>query len=350
MIKIRNVSKTFHSKEQNVHAVTDVSLDIGAGEIYGIIGYSGAGKSTLVRLINRLEEADEGEIYIDGTEVYRLSPPKLRALRKQIGMIFQSFNLMPSRTVLGNILYPMRSSELSEREKVKRARELLNLCGLTDKENSYPAELSGGQKQRTGIARALANDPKILLCDEATSALDPETTKQILGLLKQLNRELGLTIVLITHEMSVVKAICDKVAIMDNGRVVECGAVYDLFTNPHMPVTRSFIESDSNLQKIDELITNGSSIVSLGAEDIVLKLSYRSDTADEALISQVSRRFGIDLSIIFGDIDVLQDRLLGGLIVIASGPRENLNQAVLYLIKQGIQVEVIQDAKHPQLA
>lgn len=350
MIQIRNVSKTFHSKEQNVHAVTDVSLDIGAGEIYGIIGYSGAGKSTLVRLINRLEEADEGEIYIDGTEVYGLTPAKLRDLRKQIGMIFQSFNLMPSRTVLGNVLYPMRSAKLSERDKVKRARELLQLCGLQDKENSYPAELSGGQKQRTGIARALANDPKILLCDEATSALDPETTKQILDLLKKLNRELGLTIVLITHEMSVVKAICDKVAIMDNGRVVESGPVYELFTKPQMPVTRSFIESDSNLQKIDELLSNGSSLVNLGPEDIVLKFSYRSDTADEALISQISRRFEVNLSIIFGDIDVLQDRLLGGLIVIASGPRENLNQAVLYLIQQGIQVEVIQDAKHPYLA
>ena len=250
MIDIQNVSKTFQTQEKNVHAVRNVSLQIDKGDIFGIIGYSGAGKSTLVRLINRLEEADEGEIVIDGTKVYELSPKELRTMRRDIGMIFQQFSLMPSRTVLDNVLFPLRHAKLSKAEKEQKARELLDLCGLKDKADAYPSELSGGQKQRTGIARALANDPKILLCDEATSALDPETTQQILDLLQRLNEELGLTIVLITHEMAVIKAICNRVAIMDDGRVIECGDVYDVFTNPKNEITRTFIQSASNLQKL----------------------------------------------------------------------------------------------------
>ena len=263
MIEFTHVSKDFGTGEKMVRAVRDVSLTIQDGEIFGIIGFSGAGKSTLVRCINLLERPTNGTVVVDGKEMTALSPKELRLARRKIGMIFQHFNLMPSRTVFGNVAYPLQGQGLSKQAIQNKVRKLLKLVDIADKETAYPSQLSGGQKQRVAIARALANDPKVLLCDEATSALDPQTTKAILTLLKDLNQKLNLTIVMITHEMAVVKEICDHVAIMEHGQVVEQGEVFSLFADPKQPITQNFIRTTSNLQKIEELIAEGSPVVQL---------------------------------------------------------------------------------------
>ena len=249
MIRLENVSKTFTDSNKEVHAVNNVSLTINDGDIFGIIGFSGAGKSTLVRCINLLEKPTEGKVFVDDAEITALSGKELRKARKKIGMIFQHFNLMPSRTIFGNVAYPLRGSGLSKEEIKEKVHHLLELVGISEKENAFSGQLSGGQKQRVAIARALANDPNILLCDETTSALDPQTTKSILKLLQQLNQTLGITVVVITHEMAVVKEICNRVAVMDHGDVVEEGEVFHVFASPKEPLTRSFIKTTSNLQK-----------------------------------------------------------------------------------------------------
>ena len=238
MIYLKNICKTFiDDNKKEVHAVNDVSLTINDGDIFGIIGFSGAGKSTLVRCINLLERPTSGTVEVDGKDLTKLSEKELRESRKKIGMIFQHFNLFPSRTIFGNVAFPLQGSGLSKEEIAAKVRNLLELVGISEKENAYPSQLSGGQKQRVAIARALANDPDILLCDEATSALDPQTTKAILDLLKDLNKKLGITIVVITHEMAVVKEICNKVAVMEKGRVVEEGDVFSIFANPQEALT-----------------------------------------------------------------------------------------------------------------
>ena len=255
MIELRHISKDFGTGEHAVHAVQDVSLTVETGEIFGIIGFSGAGKSTLVRCINLLERPTSGEVLLDGQELTALPPKQLRQTRKKIGMIFQHFNLMPSRTVAGNVAYPLRGSGLSREQIAVKVQSLLELVGIGDKADAFPSQLSGGQKQRVAIARALANDPSVLLCDEATSALDPQTTKAILHLLRDLNAKLGLTIVLITHEMAVVREICHRVAVMEHGRVAEQGEVFNVFVDPRQDITRSFIRTTSNLQKVEELFS-----------------------------------------------------------------------------------------------
>lgn len=241
MIQISNVKKIFKTKDKDIHAVTDISLSIKKGEIYGIIGYSGAGKSTLIRMLNGLETPTEGSVVVDGSEVSKLKGKKLRELRMQTGMIFQHFNLLWSRNVLENIMFPLEIAGVSKENRLQRAKELVELVGLTGRELQYPSELSGGQKQRVGIARALANSPKVLLCDEATSALDPETTNQILDLLLEINRKLQITIVLITHEMNVIQKICDRVAVMQDGRVVEEGTKKTVFESPKEEITKRFL-------------------------------------------------------------------------------------------------------------
>jgi D-methionine transport system ATP-binding protein len=249
LIKLNHISKTFTVSQKTVHAVQDVNLTIYDKEIFGIIGFSGAGKSTLVRCINLLERPTKGTVEVDRQELTGLSAKELRQSRKKIGMIFQHFNLMPSRTIFGNVAYPLWNSGLSKQEIQDKVRKLLRLVDISEKENAYPSQLSGGQKQRVAIARALANDPKILLCDEATSALDPQSTKSILQLLKTLNETLGITVVLITHEMDVVKEICHRVAVMDHGRVVEQGEVFSIFANPKQEITRNFIKTTSSSAK-----------------------------------------------------------------------------------------------------
>ena len=345
MIELTHISKDFASGGRTVHAVQDVSLSIGKGEIFGIIGFSGAGKSTLVRCINLLERPTSGSVTVDGKEMTALSARELRQARKKIVMIFQHFNLMPSRTVFGNVAYPLRGSGLSREQIADKVHRLLELVGIGDKAEAYPKQLSGGQKQRVAIARALANDPNVLLCDEATSALDPQTTKAILRLLKDLNEKLGITVVIITHEMAVVKEICDRVAVMEHGRVVEQGEVFNVFADPRQEITRSFIHTTSNLRKIEELIEEDSPVVQLKPGELIVRLSYIQRNVSEPLISTVSRKFDIVLNIIFSDIAIVQDAPIGGTVAIISGEREQITQAIAYLIEKNVGVEVIKDAR-----
>ena len=344
MIELEQISKTFADAGREVHAVNNVSLTIRNGDVFGIIGFSGAGKSTLVRCINLLERPTEGSVRIDGKELTRMPAKELRQARRKIGMIFQHFNLMPSRTIFGNVAYPLKGSGLRKDQIAEKVRKLLDLVGIADKENAYPSQLSGGQKQRAAIARALANDPDILLCDEATSALDPQTTKSILKLLERLNRELGITLVVITHEMAVVKEICNRVAVMDHGRVVEEGEVFSVFASPKEELTRSFIKTTSNLQKIEELIAAKSPVVALKPGERIGRLSYVERNASEPLISTMTKKYGVILNIIFADIEIVQNAPIGGTVGILSGPQDKMDEALEDLRSKNVGVEVILDA------
>ena len=341
MIQLEKVSKTFRQGSNAIHAVTDVNLDIKAGEIFGIIGFSGAGKSTLVRCINLLERPTGGRVLIDGVDLMILPRVRLRAERRKIGMIFQHFNLLRSRTVYHNIAFPLRKSKLSKAEKHRKILSLLELVGLTDKMDVYPSQLSGGQKQRVAIARALANDPKVLLCDEATSALDPQTTKSILNLLKKVNLELGITIVLITHEMAVVKDICDRVAIMELGRVVEEGETAQVFSHPREKLTRDFMDTASNINKIYELLEEKHELTQIKEGEKLVLLTYSGGNAGESVISYLAEKYHVQANIIFGNVDILKDKPIGKLVVILSGETENMAQAIGYIQDRNIQMEVI---------
>ena len=348
IITFDHVVKEFKTRGRGANiarAVDDVSLTIDRGDIFGIIGYSGAGKSTLVRLINALERPTSGTVTVLGTDITSLSETKLRPIRQKIGMIFQHFNLMPSRTIFGNVAYPLKGSGLSKQEIADKVHNLLDLVGISEKENAYPSQLSGGQKQRVAIARALANDPKILLCDEATSALDPQTTKSILKLLQKVNETLGITIVVITHEMDVVKEICNRVAVMDHGNVVEEGEVFSIFATPQNKVTRDFIKTTSNLQKIEELVEAGSPVVALKPGELIVRLSYIEKNASEPLISAVTEKFGIILNIIFADVEIVQNAPIGGTVAIVSGDKDKVEQALTYLKEKNVGVEVIKDGR-----
>ena len=345
MIELSHITKDYGTGRNQVHAVQDVTLSIHTGEVFGIIGFSGAGKSTLVRCINLLERPTTGTVTVDGKEVTALSPKELRLARKKIGMIFQHFNLMQSRTVFSNVAYPLRGSGLDKQKIKKKVHHLLELVGIADKADAYPAQLSGGQKQRVAIARALANDPSVLLCDEATSALDPQTTKAILQLLKNLNQTLGITIVVITHEMEVVKKICDRVAVMEHGHVVEQGDVFNVFANPRQDVTKSFIQTTSNLRHIEDLISEDSPVARLEPGQLIARLSYVQRNVSEPLISTVSRKFDISLNIIFADIAIVQNAPIGGTVAIISGEPHQIAQAIDYLLERNVNVEVIKDAR-----
>ena len=341
MIQLEHVSKTFTTKSGYVHAVKDVSLHIKEGEIFGIIGFSGAGKSTLVRCINLLERPEEGNVIVDGKELLKLTAPQLRETRKKIGMIFQHFNLMRLRTVAQNVAFPLKKSGLSKEEIDHKVKELLELVDLSDTANVYPSQLSGGQKQRVAIARALANDPKVLLCDEATSALDPQTTHSILKLIKDINAKLNLTVVLITHEMGVVKEICDRVAVMEDGHVVEEGSIVDIFTHPHAKMTKSFIASTSTTDRIYELIQEGHALTELDEDEVIVSLKYDASNASQALISEISRTYDVDCNIIFGNIEVVKDTPIGTLIVVLKGNQANRKAAFECIKAHGVESEVI---------
>lgn len=345
MILLKNLNKTYNTKAGEVEALKDVTINIKKGEIYGIIGFSGAGKSTLVRCINFLEKPTSGEVFIDGRELGTLSNKELRVERKKIGMIFQHFNLMKSRTVFENIAYPLKGNAYSKEDINNKVNDLLKLVELEDKANVYPSQLSGGQKQRVGIARALANDPKVLLCDEATSALDPQTTKSILRLLKEVNKKFGITIVVITHEMQVVKEICTRAAVMENGRVVEEGNIFKIFSEPKEKITKNFIDSTSLLTNIYDLIKEESSVVDIKENEKILKLKYLENSTSEPIISIVSREFNVDTSIIFGNIEIIQDSPLGGLIIIIRGEEAQINKVIAYLKENKVEVEVIKDGR-----
>ena len=341
MIQLTDVSKIFKTPHGEVRACQEINLEIKQGEIFGIIGFSGAGKSTLVRCINLLERPTTGSVIVDGQDLTKQKASELRQSRKKIGMIFQHFNLMPSRTVAKNVAFPLKGSGLSKQEIKQKVASLLELVELSDKASAYPSQLSGGQKQRVAIARALANDPKVLLCDEATSALDPQTTQSILKLLKDLNQKLGLTIVLITHEMAVIKEICSRVAVMEEGHIKEIGDVVDIFAHPKAEITRNFIATTSNLTKIRELLEENARVVQLNPGEQLLMLTYSPHNTNEPLISAISRKFDIDANIIFGNVEVLQHQSLGSLVVKLSGEQSHIEEAITYIKDTGVQVEVL---------
>lgn len=349
MIEISHLYKTYRIKGRAVEAVRDVSLDIPDGEIYGVIGYSGAGKSTLVRCINLLEVPDAGRVTINGRTLFnsergspRISNRELNEARRGIGMIFQHFNLFDRSTVFENVAYPLKYSGLKRPEIENRVFDLLDLVGISDKANAYPSQLSGGQKQRVAIARALANDPKVLLSDEATSALDPDATEAILGLLKNLNEKLGLTIILITHEMNVIKSICQHVAVMEEGTIVEQGEVYELFSNPRQPITEKFITSASPLGKVQKLVESGSPLVKVQGNALLVKLVFERDCVGDAVISNVSRMFDINVNIVLANVDIIQDSPLGGMVAVLQGTSENILKAMRYLSDIKVKTEVIE--------
>lgn len=341
MIQLEHVTKTFRTRDGDVHAVKDVSLSIEEGQIYGIIGFSGAGKSTLVRCMNLLEVPDSGKVFFDGKDLMKLSAADLRAARRKMSMIFQHFNLMRSRTIFENIALPMRNMGKPKAEIDRRVMELLELVDLAERKDSYPSQLSGGQKQRVAIARALATDPKVLLCDEATSALDPQTTQSILKLIKKINQEMKLTVVIITHEMFVVKEICDRVAVMDGGRVIEKGDIVPVFTNPVQELTRNFISTTSSVNKIYELIEQKHPLTLLKPNEQMILLTYSGSTTSQAVISGISREFGVDCSIIFGSVEVIKETPIGTLVTVFRGPDDSIRRAVDRLKDDGVHVEVI---------
>ncbi len=341
IIELKDIYKTFTDGKKSFNAVEAASVSIEKGEIFGIIGFSGAGKSTLVRTINLLGRPTSGNVTVRGKDFLSLSPKELREERKTIGMIFQHFNLMKSRTVFSNVAFPLKRSGLSKDEIAKKVRDLLALVEIEDKENVYPSQLSGGQKQRVAIARALANNPDILLCDEATSALDPTTTRSILALLKKLNKELGLTIVIITHQMEVIKEICSKVAVMENGKIVEQGEVFNIFASPKDEVTKRFIRSTSSLTKIEQLIEEDSPVVKLAADEILARFTFKEKNVSEPIISAMSRLYEITINIIFADVEIVQDAPIGGTVAIVSGKDDIVKRALAHIEQQGVGVEVL---------
>ncbi len=349
MIEITNLSKHYKLKDKVVDALDDVSLKIEDGKIYGIIGYSGAGKSTLVRCINLLEKPDSGLVKIDETTLFNakeedkkkdyLKGKKLNNVRKNIGMIFQHFNLLDRSTVAENIEYTLRYTRVPKEERKTRVIELLKLVDLTDKADAYPSQLSGGQKQRVSIARAIANNPKILLSDEATSALDPDATKSILELLLKLNKELGITIVVITHEMDVVKEICDEVAVMENGKVVEEGSVYEIFAHPKAAITKKFVSSSINEDNFNDIIQ--SSAVSFAKNGKIVRLTFDDKCVGEALISKVSKDFNVNVNIILANVEIITEKTLGTMICKINGENSEILKAINELKENNVSVEVI---------
>lgn len=339
MIRIINLSKVFKSNGQQVVALRNINLHVQAGEIYGIIGLSGAGKSTLVRCINMLEQPTEGQVIIDGKDLTKLKPVQLRFERRKIGMIFQHFNLLWSRTVFGNVAFPLEIAGMHKSHIQKKVMELLDLVGLSEKAHAYPAQLSGGQKQRVGIARALANDPKVLLCDEATSALDPQTTQSILKLLKDINRKLKITMVIITHEMNVIKEICDTVSVIEDAEIVETRPVIDIFTDPRTATARKFISSVINTD-IPEAIKNRK----LNGQDltgILVRLSFLGPSAGEPVISKLVQNHQVQANILYGNIDHIKDTIFGTLTVELRGTPSAIERGLAYLREQNLKIEVL---------
>lgn len=333
MIEFENVSKVFRGKENDVEALKNVNLKIEEGDIYGIIGFSGAGKSTLLRMINALETPTEGRVLIDGEDIQKLSPADLRKKRKSIGMIFQQFNLLETKTVYENVALPLKLNKVPKDQIKKRVDEILDFVELSDKSQVYPAKLSGGQKQRVGIARALATEPSILLSDESTSALDPKTTASILKLLKKINRELHITIVLITHEMNVIQSICNHVAVMENGEVVEKGDVIDVFSRPRKNITKNFVKTVIN-DSVPERLVAG--ILEDHRNYKILRLKFLDSDSTESVLAQVNKKYNVETNILFANISEIQERILGIIIVQIVGKPQEIQKAEEYFELQRV--------------
>lgn len=344
MIDLRGITQTYQGPQGPVEALRGIDLTIQPGEVFGIIGKSGAGKSSLVRVINLLNRPTTGQVIVGGQDLTQLNDAQLREARREIGMVFQHFNLLSSRTVFDNAALPLELAGMDKAAIRERVNPLLELVGLSALADRYPAQISGGQKQRVGIARALASRPKVLLSDEATSALDPETTRSILDLLRQVNRELGLTVVLITHQMQVIKQVADRVAVIEAGRIVEQGRVLDVFTRPQQAITKSLIDEilpqelpASVLDHVRKLAGQ----LSAGRTGQLLRLSYAGDSAYQPILSQLIRQFGVDMSILHGQVDEIQDETFGSLAVYASGEAESVRGAVAHLRAGGVEVEEV---------
>lgn len=340
MITLENVTKVYGNKTQ-VKALNGISLSVKAGEIFGIIGKSGAGKSTLVRCINMLERPTSGKVIIDERDMTTLSDSRLRRERKSIGMIFQHFNLLSSRTVFDNIAFPLELTDTPKEIIRNKVEGLLKLVGLSDRKSNYPSQLSGGQKQRVGIARALASDPKILLCDEATSALDPQTTTAILALLQDINKRLGITIIIITHEMAVVKDICDRVAVIEGGYIKECGRVVDIFTNPQSETMQEFVKSIINTEMPRGITRLGITNEPKEGSDMLVRVRFKGNITTKPLMAQVIRHSNADLSVLYGNIDYIQDEPFGYLIFSIIGDMESQIRAFNYIESLPVESEVL---------
>lgn len=340
MIELKNVSKIFHKKSGSVTALSGISLTVERGDIFGVIGSSGAGKSTLIRCVNLLEKPTSGEVIVDGQNLSELPPRRLAQERRHIGMIFQHFNLLSSRTVFENVAFPLELSGTARQEITRRVTELLTLVGLQDKQDDYPASLSGGQKQRVAIARTLANNPTVLLCDEATSALDPETTQSILALLKDINHRFRITILLITHEMKVVKAICDKVAVISEGKLVEQGTVSEIFSHPRTELTRQFIASSLHFSIPLEYEKRLRPFPEEGKYPLV-KLEFTGESTQLPVFSESSRLFGVDNHIVSAQLDYAGGVKFGILLVEISGASGAVQKTIDYYITHQIKAEII---------
>lgn len=345
IIKLDQIDVTFHQKKRTITAVKDVTIHIQEGDIYGIVGYSGVGKSTLVRVINLLQKPSAGKITIDDDVIFdgkvTLTAEQLRRKRQDIGMIFQHFNLMSQKTAEENVAFALKHSGLSKEEKKAKVAKLLDLVGLADRAENYPSQLSGGQKQRVAIARALANDPKILISDESTSALDPKTTKQILALLQDLNQKLGLTVVLITHEMQIVKDIANRVAVMQDGHLIEEGSVLEIFSNPKQPLTQDFISTATGIDEAMVKIEKQEIVEHLSENSLLVQLKYAGASTDEPLLNELYKHYQVMANILYGNIEILDGTPVGELVVVLSGEKAALAGAQEAIRQAGVQLKVL---------
>lgn len=338
MIRLNNISKIFQSNERHISALTDVTLHVPSGQIFGVIGSSGAGKSTLIRCVNMLERPTSGQVIVNGQNLTDLPEKQITLARRQIGMIFQHFNLLSNRTVFDNVALPLELAH-SKADIKEKVTALLELVGLQDKHKTYPANLSGGQKQRVAIARALANDPKVLLCDEATSALDPATTRSILNLLKDINKKLGLTILLITHEMDVVKNICDQVAIISNGQLIEQNSVGEIFSHPKTPLAQKFIQSTLHIDIPDDYKQRLGETAE--GKHPLLRLEFTGNSVDLPLLSMLARNYSVNNNIISAQMDYAGGIKFGIMLTEIEGEIENTAAAIEFLKKNRVNVEVL---------
>ncbi|MDQ0268178.1 methionine ABC transporter ATP-binding protein [Cytobacillus purgationiresistens] len=339
MIEFRNVSKVFKTGDKQIDALKDIDITVEKGDIFGVIGFSGAGKSTLIRTVNLLEKPSSGEVLIEGKNYTTIPEKKLREAKRNIGMIFQHFNLLNSKTVYDNVAMPLILAKMKKSDIHTRVKEILQFVGLSDKADNYPNELSGGQKQRVGIARALAPNPSILLCDEATSALDPQTTKSILELLKRVNQEYKITILIITHEMEVIKQVCNRVAVMEDGQLIESGSVFDIFAHPRTVTTRNFVRSVVR-DEVPESVIN---LINLDRESSrIYKVEFFGTDSGQPVVSKTAKRFNVEINVLFGNITELQGIPFGNLIIQVIGAHREVEDAIQYIIEQNVEVKEVE--------
>ena len=339
IIQLKDIDVTFHNEGKTIEAVKDVSIDVQKGDVFGVIGYSGAGKSTLVRVINLLQQPTSGSVIVNDQDMLKLSQKDLRKARRNIGMIFQHFNLMNSLTVYGNVDFPLRDSGLSKAERKKKIDHLLDVVGLSDRAHNYPSQLSGGQKQRVAIARALASDPEILISDEATSALDPKTTTEILNLLGRLNKELGITIVIITHEMDAIKQICNRVAVMENGQLIEEGSLLTIFGEPKKKLTKDFVNTSTHIGSVLDEIKESGIVDKLSGR--LIELNYIGDSTNEPIVVELYKRFEVEANILFSNIERLQNTTVGIMLFALTGEDQKVEEAIKYLNSLNVNVKEI---------